>query len=611
MAKPVRSFSLHRTPRRRAPGGAMLIVPAVLAVGALAAAVRAQQLIGKHTTSGHGDGHGQPGVRRHRPSRRHDHVQAQSREQPAAAGRRHGGGRSVRTARERQPHHSPGELAKDGLTLGANATKLAWTLPLPARTGGSNTIAPRRSRPQCQRARLTAPTSQRPPRHRAVSRATTTKRAPRHLRSRTRRPRRLRSPTARRRVTRRRRPSRRRAALHRQPIRRRPPVRRRLPVRRPRPARRAPRRPHRRLRRRAHPLVSLLPQHDAVTAPATHPHPGAVGSRDGRGAEGEAQRCRGCPCTDPQNGPVVVGGFEIDGNLCTTTRATPTGTLPGPSRSPPPSAADTSSFAAASAKRTVRTGPWLRPLATGSGQGRHRGHRQPVRDDTGRRRGRLHRLRLRAAEQHRYDEPPRRAEPEAERRRVVSLRQPGAPSPCRRSATCCWASTSRGSTSMTLAAAWTWNGSAWVPRSVTVLPWVGSTTTHPHPDRRDDPGGEFGEAAVNLTALFGPGSCSGSFGTLNVRTSASTTLTSNPHPLGPATSAGRSEHLPQGCPAEALGERIRRRHRPPLPQRRDHGSRVRQTSRPTDSRLHRHPEPGDHSRRAWIPGEPRRDLGQR
>src|SRR5262249_52311303 len=46
------------------------------------------------------------------------------------------------------------------------------------------------------------------------------------------------------------------------------------------------------------------------------------------------------------------------------------------------------------------------------------------------------------------------------------------------------------------------------------------------PDNRTLAAGRFGEVAVNLSTLFGSATCSGSFGTLNVRTSASTTLTS-------------------------------------------------------------------------------------
>lgn len=84
-----------------------------------------------------------------------------------------------------------------------------------------------------------------------------------------------------------------------------------------------------------------------------------------------------------------------------------------------------------------------------------------------------------------------------------------------------------GNATISLVAADTWNGSSWVS--------LGSTTGFTGRVNQGDTAnladhvlktGEFAEVVVNLTALFGEAGCSGAYGTLNVRSAASPSVTS-------------------------------------------------------------------------------------
>jgi hypothetical protein len=266
------------------------------------------------------------------------------------------------------------------------------------------------------------------------------------------------------------------------------------------------------------------------TRPAVVPTPAGgvtVRSHMARPADAAA-----IPCTDPQNGPVVVGGFEIDGNLCTNNVNNSDWDTAGtqPVATDPIGNADISSF---SGGVSEDNGPnWTIADSTNPG-GVPAGQ---ARNDIG---NMYASTRVVGADVFTYFgfqlvggtgtmslHIELNQKPNADTSCPRGNR--GVPSPCRTPGDLLLAFEKDGSNPITLAQAWSWNGSAWVPRPVTgvavgrannsaIHSLTGSTLL----------AGQFGEVAVNLTSLFGPGSCSGNFGTLNVRTSASTTLTSN------------------------------------------------------------------------------------
>jgi LPXTG-motif cell wall-anchored protein len=236
------------------------------------------------------------------------------------------------------------------------------------------------------------------------------------------------------------------------------------------------------------------------------------------------------PCTDPQNGPTNAGGFEIDGNLCTNNVNNSDWDVAGtqPVAVDPVGNADTSGFTQGVGE--VDGPNWTVGESTSNGipGGQARSDLSNVYSSAqvvggnvwayfgfqllgGSGTMSLH-IEL---NQKPNDDP---SCPRGSR---------GVPSPCRTPGDVLLAFDKDGSNPITLTAAWTWSGSAWVSRSVagvavgranaaTITNLTGGTLTS----------GQFGEVAVNLTTLFGPVGCSGNYGTVNMRTSASTTLTS-------------------------------------------------------------------------------------
>jgi len=237
------------------------------------------------------------------------------------------------------------------------------------------------------------------------------------------------------------------------------------------------------------------------------------------------------PCTDPQNAPINSGGFEIDGNLCTNNANNSDWDLAGaqPVAVDPVGNADTSGFTQGVGE--VDGPNWTVGETTSNGipGGQARSDLSNVYSFAqvvggnvfayfgfqllgGTGTMSLH-IEL---NQKPNDDP---SCPRGSR---------GVPSPCRTPGDVLLAFDKDGSTPITLSAAWTWSGSTWVSRPVagvavgranaaTITNLTGGTLTS----------GQFGEVAVNLTTLFGPVGCSGNFGTVNMRTSASTTLTSS------------------------------------------------------------------------------------
>ncbi|GAA1955820.1 hypothetical protein GCM10009798_13830 [Nocardioides panacihumi] len=243
-------------------------------------------------------------------------------------------------------------------------------------------------------------------------------------------------------------------------------------------------------------------------------------------------------CTEAQNlpaNPALWGGFEIDGNLCTNTNGT-TGDLEWdtvggqPVATDPVASADHSAFTGGADESN---GPnWTQTQTTNSsgipsGQGR---------SDVG---NIYASTRVAGADVFAYfgfeleggtgtaslhvelNQKPN-ADPSCPRANR------GVPSPCRTVGDLLLAFEKSGSAPITLARAWTWSGRAWIELVDLTLVAAGraNSATVTSLDNRTLTAGRFGEVAVNLTTLFGPANCSGQFGTLNVRTSASTTLTS-------------------------------------------------------------------------------------
>jgi hypothetical protein len=245
------------------------------------------------------------------------------------------------------------------------------------------------------------------------------------------------------------------------------------------------------------------------------------------------------PCTEPQNlpaDPANWGGFEIDANLCLNTTGT-TGTLDWDTvAGPQPVATDlvgSGDLSAFTGGADESNGPnWSVTQTTNSsgipsGQARSDignvyASSQVVGEDVFAYVGFELQGGTGTASLHMELNQKPNNDPSCPRGNR------GVPSPCRTVGDLLLGFDKSGGGPITLAQTWTWNGSAWVvmanPAGVAVgranLAAVTSL------DNRTLIAGRFGEVAVNLTTLFGPVGCSGSFGTLNMRTSASTTLTS-------------------------------------------------------------------------------------
>ena len=526
MAKPVRSFSADPTARRRVPRGALLVVPALLAVAvSLLPFVPSSSLASTQpsvtvtvTASPASGGTVAPGATITYRLRAES-----SRPLPADATVVDDLSGLLENASIATP---PGELAKDGLTPDTNATKLTWTLPPPAGTGGANTVATTSFRatvaasaPDGATLTTTAASQGGEPCNDNDACATTltvqdespsqspitdsptpsdsatpTQPTPSSTSSPTSTP----TPTV-------------------------------TPTTTSTPSASAPTSPS------PSPGASSPSASSPTTRPSPHRKPTHTQTPSGRvttpGPKARLNAAAAVPCTDPQNGPVVVGGFEIDGNLCTNNASNSDWDAAGaqPIATDPIGSADTSSFAGGVSEAN---GPnWTVAQTTGNGIGPGQ-----ARADIG---NLYASTRVIGADVFTYFGFELQNNIGTTSLHVELNQKPngdascprgnrGAPSPCRTVGDLLLGFDKSGSTSMTLAAAWTWNGSAWVPRSVTgaAVGRVNNNDIHTLTGGTI-PAGEFGEAAVNLTALFGPGSCSGSFGTLNVRTSASTTLTSN------------------------------------------------------------------------------------
>ncbi|MDH2414464.1 class F sortase [Nocardioides sp. CER19] len=244
------------------------------------------------------------------------------------------------------------------------------------------------------------------------------------------------------------------------------------------------------------------------------------------------------PCTEPQNDPVspaLWGGFEIDGNLCSNTTGT-TGSLEWDTVGGQPVATDpvgSTDISAFTGGADESSGPnWTVAQSTnasGIPPGQSRDDVGNVYASTqvtggdvfayfgvelegGSGTASLH-LEL---NQKPNDDP---SCPRGTR---------GVPSPCRTVGDLLLAFDKSGGSPITLARVWRWSGSAWVelPDLAGVAAGRANNANVTTLDNRTLTAGRFGEVAVNLTNLFGPASCSGNYGTLNVRTSASTSLTS-------------------------------------------------------------------------------------
>jgi hypothetical protein len=259
---------------------------------------------------------------------------------------------------------------------------------------------------------------------------------------------------------------------------------------------------------------------------------------------------------DPQNDPVLRGGFEIDGNLCTNNSDNIDWDAAGnqPVATDPVGGNDTSGFTSG---QSENTGPnWTvaqSTLPTGIPSGQSRSdlsHVYAFSQVVGADVFAYFGFQLQGGtgtmsvhielNQKPNDDP---SCPRGSR---------GVPSPCRTPGDLLLAFNKSGSADITLDQAWRWSGSTWV-----LLPGVGGAVGRAnnaiiHTLAGDAlVSGRFGEVAVNMTTLFGPVGCSGNFGTMNMRTSASTTLSSSlidwvqPVDLG----------VPSTCPTVVLQKR--------------------------------------------------------
>jgi hypothetical protein len=263
------------------------------------------------------------------------------------------------------------------------------------------------------------------------------------------------------------------------------------------------------------------------------------------------------PCADPQNGLQVVGGFEIDGNLCTNNASNLDWDAAGtqPVATDPVGNADFSGFTQGVGE--VDGPNWTVAQTTSNGipGGQARSDLSNVYSYSQIVGGNVFAyfgFQLLGGTGTMSVHIELNQKPNNDPSCPRDNR--GVPSPCRTPGDLLLAFDKDGSNPITLAAAWTWSGSQWVPRpggvagiavgranNANIHTLTGGTLA----------AGQFGEVAVNMTTLFGPVGCSGNFGTMNMRTSASTTLTSalidwvQPVQLG----------VPSTCPTVVLQKR--------------------------------------------------------